>query len=981
MKKQKKHLVQDFVSFMPKMDSGRQFLVAVIFLALFCFLAWKYLSNYFYTETQTKSTASYEGLDVTSYGYWRERTERDIVSARLLADSPLQQNSLLINNISSTVRAACQLKDPAEKAMALSSIVTAQIAQNVSTNIDEAMQGLGYSQEVRILRMNLTASLAFFYIQTDRNRAAFIVQDYLNLLKETPFRVEDSEQRTSLVQILDACAVLNLENEMNTVLKSLTTTANMTTNEKRKNVLVSFIAEQQIRFQKYADAFETFSHLKQPDLLARCYRKLIESRAQISSANSTVGSGETSQELWNSSANKIRHPELVAQTLERVFINIGRIKDQKTQQEVLQQLFESDMMTNLDLHDLVRSVLVDTRSLDSTVKAQTLSLIDNPRSETIRQALGMPPLLAGSENGTGEMSDEQLINQAKQVLTLQPLYKNRMYLEDIRILTNTATELLSWGKKKEAILLLNHAAERIRGLDIERNQGVSRTTLAAVLVSAGEIETAQALLYEEGEILKLSQQTQQSNLDFSRIAEVQLRARLLDETFRTLREMLPSQTKTNLLQSLGQEQIKIGRYEESQKSFAEMPAGPTKTEMLRLLEETITRLHKKLHENTYSFSPLDEILRSNWADTNLRLFDLVESQIREGLLLDARETARCISDAAIHDRALDLIVQETITILRTYYSSIPLHQQVRKNMFSFGMQTAQEIGMPKNRLFALERISSQTVWIKDSNEFLPNWEEMESLWNSLSDSADSPSELTAKIDVGIRLFQNELKRIADDQLALVGGTWAVLPESSSFPSSEQKQILLKSAALTHQLNSPEERVIRFAQITALFYQIRDKESGKLHYESTVDANKSVTQKNIAANVCLSLAQTLFQAGLSDESRKMFELAVEEAEKIASENSTKKIDRLLDKRMKDRILSDIARGEAELGLIYESKDTMKKIKEKFFVDRLCKTIGYFQISQGAFEEAEKTFKNIQEPSWKNSCLNDALFRRRWGTLER
>ena len=976
MKKQKKHLLQDFVSSLPELDSRQQLFVAAAFLALFCFLAWVCLSNYFYSEAQTESTASYDGLDTTSYGYWRERTERDIASARSLAETKLQQSSLLINNISSTIRAARQLKDPAEKALALASIVKAQIGQNVGTNIEEALQALGYASDVRTLRMSLAASLAFYYIQTDRTRAEYTVQDYLNLLKETSFHADDPEQRTSLIQILDACAVLNLETEMNAVLKSLTATANATINDSRKDAIFSLIAEQQIRFQKYADAFETLLHLKQPDILAKCYRKLIESRAQIPSASSAASSGETPPELWNSSAGKIRHPDLAAQTLERVFINVGRIKDQKIQQEVLQRLFESDMMANLELHDLVRSVLVDTRSLNSEVKSQTLSLIDNPRSEVIRKALNMPPLLSGSDG----LSDDEFLAQTQQALALRPLSKNRLYLEDIRILTNTATELLSWGKKKEAVLLLNRAAGRIRGLDVERNQGVSRTALAAILISAGEIETAQTLLHEEGEILKLSQRTQQSNLDFSRIAEIQLRARLLDETFRTLREMLPSQAKTNLLQALGQEQIKIGRYEESQKSFAEMPAGPVKTEMLHLMEETIPRLYKKLHENTYSFPPLEGILSSDGADKELRLSDLVESQIREGLMLDARETARSISDKTIQDRALNLIVQETITVLRPYFSPLPLHQQTRKMMFNFAMQTAQEINSPKDRLIALERVFSQTVWAKDLNGSSLNGEEIHSLWESLSDSVDSPSELTAKIDLGIRLFQNELKRNADEQITLVGGTWAVLPESSTFQSDGQKQTLLKSAALTHHLKSPEERATRFAQISTLFYQVRDKENGELYYEVALDANEAVTQKNVAANVCLSLAQTFFQAGMTDESRIMFDMAVVEAEKIISEDNTKKIDRLMEKRMKDRILADIARGEAELGLFFEAKDTMKKIKEKFFVDRLCKTIGYLQMSQEDFVEAEATFKNIQEPKWKNSCINDAVFRRRWGTLE-
>ena len=973
MKKRSVHPVLKFLSLLPVPSAGQQFLAVVFLLVFVFFFSRYYLSSYFHKEVRTTSTASYEGLDPRSYGYWRERTERDIASAQVSAKPSLPRNELLASNISATIQAASQLGDPSEKALAISSIIRAQIDQNVGTNIDEALLALGTHPAVRTLRMNLAASLAFFYLPADQHKAVSAVQNYLALLRETSFNPEVAEQKHSLVQILDACVVLNLYRELDATLRYLLSTANSIVNENRKNPLLGFIAEQQIRFQKYSDALTTLSRVTQPDLLAQCYQKLIESRAQVIPVPAEK---TTPERLPTVLQSEIRNPDLVSQMLERVLKNIGQIRDQQDQQVVLRQLLESDMMLHTELHSLVRGVLIETESLSTSMKARALAFVDNPRSSSLRTARGLPLLTAGSQNRDEHLTDEQLLDRARQILAPQPLSKNRMYQEDIRVLTNTATELLNWGQKKEAVLLLRQAAERARGLSFDNRPGMSRPALAAILVGAGEIETARELLHEEYENLIFSRGTAQNEEEYRRIAEVQLRARLLEETFQTLQEMLPSRMKVNLLQSLVQEQVKIGLFEEAQRSVAEMPASSVKTAWHDSLVEAGRRLRKKVDENLYTYPPLEEILRSNQPDKHQRLFDLTVTLLQEGWLIDAREVARHISEPATRDRALDLIVQEAIVVFRSYFSEIPLHQQVRKHLSLFAFQTAKEISSPQNRLLAMERVYSQTARTQDADDSLPEWveirEEMTVLWNSLSDTNDS----AVKIDLGIRLFQTELRVHASEVQGRVGGNWHVLPENTSFPSDEQKRMLLKVAEWVSQLESADDRAVRSAQIAALFYQIRDPVNGKSLIEVAAGACETVTRKDIAANVSVSLAQILHEAGEPEESEKMFAQALSNAEQILFEGT----DRLLNKRKKDRILTEISRAVAEIGRIPEAMQISKMIDEKFFVDRLCKAIGYLQINQGAYEEAEATFKNIRDGNRRNSCLNDALFRRRWEGLE-
>jgi len=969
MKKRRSYSTAHFLSLLPRLSAGQQFLFVVFFLVLLSLLSWRYLSPYYHTELRTTSTASYEGLDPTSYGYWRERTERDIASAHELARAPLHLNELLYSNLLATIRAADRLKDQAERALAISSIIQAQIDHNVNTNIDDALLALGNSPSVRSLRMNLAAPLAFFYLPENRSKAVSAVRNYLTLLRETTFNPEDTGQKNALVQILDACVVLNLDRELDSTLKYLLSTVNSIANEQRRNLFLVFIAEQQIRFQKYMDAFGTLARITQPDLLAKGYQKLIESRAQVSTVFSRESGIESALEILPTVLqSKIRHPDLVAQTLERVFISIGQIKDLQVQQKTLNQLLESNMMVHTNLHDLVRSVMIETQSLPTPVKAQALLLVDNPRSETLRKARGMPPLVSETVQNES-LTDEELLERARLLLLPQPLSRNRMYQEDIRILTNTATELLSWGQNREASLLLNRAAVRFRGLDTENRQGVSRTALAAILISAGKTETAQELLHEESEILTFSQRTSQTDWGYSRVAEIQLRARLLEETYRTLREMLPGPAKTNLLQALIREQIKIGQFDNARRSVTEMADSPLKTTLQRSLEESFQRLRKRLNENTYTYPPLENILKSGGPEKQQRLFDLTETLIQEGLLIDAREAAKHISDSVSQDRAMDLIVQETIAVFRSYFANIPLHQQVRKNMLSFGFQTAKEMSLPQNRLIAMERLYSQAAGTLKNGEVLPEWKEILTLWNSLSNTEN----LAVKIDCGIRLFQSELRRHASESRGRIGGNWHVLPETASFPSTEQKQILLTVAELVSQLSSADDRAVRSSQLAALFYQIHDSENGKLQAETAARACETIEQKNIAANVCLSLAQTLHEARELEKAEEMFARAVMEADNILAED---RMNPLLDRRMRDRILAEICRGLVEVGRIPEAMQISENINEKFFVDRLYKTVGYWQLSQEAYEEAEATFKRIKDPSWRNSCLNDALFRLRW-----
>jgi len=967
MKKQRLYSTVRFLTLLPTLSSGQQFLLVVFSLGLVSLLLWYFLPPLFFTEKRETSTASYEGLDPTSYSYWRERTERDIMSARELAKPSLPLDELLRSNLSATIRAVSQLEDPAEKALAISSIIHTQINHNVGTNIDEALITLGNSLSVRSFRMSLAGPLAFFYLPTNRSKATSIVQDYLTLFRGATFNTENVEQKNTLVQILDACAVLNLDRELESTLKSLSSAANSTVHENRKNLLWAFIAEQQIRHQKYADAFVTLSQITQVDLLVKGYQQLIESRAQVSftfprdSESEFVIPPLSSQGTWR--------PDLVAQTLERVFNNIGRIKDQEIQQATLNQLLESEMMVHAAIHDLVRNVLIETQSLPESLKIQSLLLVDNPRSEILRRARGMPPLVSENELDYESMTDEQI---ASQLLSSQPLSRNRMYQEDIRVLMNTATELLGWGQKQEAVLLLCRAAAKLKGLNLENRQGVSRTALAAILASAGEIETAQDILREESELLQYSEKNAQTDESYGRIAEIQLRARLLEETFYTSREMLPSPAKTTLLQSLVREQIRIGQFDEARKSIAEIPDYFVKTTLRLSLEETVQRLRKMSNENVYTYPPLEEILQSNGSEQHQRLFDLVAALVHDGLFVDAREVARYISDPDIRDQATILIVQEFMTVCRAYFSTLSLHQRVRNNMRSFGFPAAKEISSPQNRLIVMERVYSQVVGTLESNEVLPEWGEILTLWNSLSDTGD----LDVKVDCGIRLFQGELRRHKSEVYGRIGGNWYVLPKDATFPSAEQKQILLTVAELVPRLASADDRAVRSAQLAALFYQIHDAENGVLQVEAAVRACAAVVQKDFAANVALSLAQTLHEAGEPEKAKEMFAKAVAEAESILTSNGGRGIDHLLDRRMRDRILTEISRGQVETGQITEAMQTASIIRESFFVDRLCKTIGYWQINQGAYEAAEATFKRIRTTGWRNSCLNDVLFRLRW-----
>lgn len=1032
----------------------RRLLIFIGLLAILVPTGWYVVQHYFSIEEDAEITANYDDLDPNSFDYWRKRTERDIDSARAFGKNPENTTVLMDRNLSATIRDASRLRDPLVKTLALASIVRAQISRNVGSHIDTAMSLMERSQESKNVRNGLLPALVWFRIQEkNRSVALNLIRQFIDNMSDRPYDPDEPEDRRELDEILNACLVLNLSSENGVILYNLYLSSQSTHNARLRDSLLSYIAEKQVENRKMDDAVETLKQIQSPERFAKALQIMIESRARVDAPRSTLHSSS----LWKDN-QRIAHPAFVSDAIEKAFSLIGRLEKSETQQQILHQLLESDMMVHQELRRMIRNAVVDTKVFSREIKTFALSIIDNPRSQNIRTALGMPTHETktarenGKESNEGE-TDLDLYRRAVIALGLLPPTKEQIHLDDIRIMVNTAEELLKWGRRKEARSLLRQAFSKSRRMDVDRNLSFSALSIAALMVAAGDIGSAKTVLDESLQILVLASEPRVYIADFARIAEIQQRARLLDETLLTLRKMPSAPMKTEMLQKLILENLRAGRYEQALDSTHSLPQGALRTQNEQRIESLISRMEKKAKDGTYYNPDLQEILISRdaqGASAQNRLFQLVVLQIREGMLVDAGETARSLSDVSLKDKALELVVQEIVNTARPYSGDEPLHFRVRKNLLDLGFQTARELSSALSRGGNMERLYSQIAWLFPEEEVQAQWKE---ILNQLENAPDSEAP-ERKSDILARLVQTQIRRSAIDSIHPVSGVWYFLntPEQVSisdhtienpvfrgstqesflhftsrslaenlaeensivspadtepftekttspsvnadpvplrvrdipsiyaekgFNFPEVSTLLLKSGVLLQKVSEPVLRAERYALISSLFFQLHDKNSARRFYDLAAEDALSVEDKKIATSVYLFLAQARNLAGDTLEASLTFELAIQNAKLIHTDDpALNKVDRLLNRRASERIMTDIARGQAELGLLEDAMKTSLLIKEPVFEDKLFRTIGYILLYEEKFDEADSMFRKINNLKWETACLKDLNLRKLW-----
>ncbi|MGL6194699.1 MAG: hypothetical protein ACRC2T_07750, partial [Thermoguttaceae bacterium] len=484
---------------------------------------------------------------------------------------------------------------------------------------------------------------------------------------------------------------------------------------------------------------------------------------------------------------------------------------------------------------------------------------------------------------------------------------------------------------------------------------------------------------------------------YAQIAQAQIKARLLGDAFQTINELLPSDTKTELLQNLATEQLKINQFNEAQNTIRQLPNGVAKSKLALRLMETHESLTKLLEGKNYSNPQLEIIEAAEVSESSKdkRKFDVVLEMIQDGQLIDAKETALKISDQEIRSNALGLIVREITNTLRPYTSEEPLHLQVRRELTALAFQAARRMTNPVGKAEAMESILSQVGWL-DHEGFL------DSFWAEAFEAVDAmigaaSSDNLEVVNIITRLVGGKLRSLSDDWRSLISGYWYTLPSEEKLNElvlnvphlantitdiKKCKQLLEKAGEIAARIPDVASRIDCEAGIASLFLQLHDVENGTRYSNLVVNEIEHVNDYEKRANVMLKIAQAMQLADGKDTAEVFFEYAKDSAQKLyAKENIMPgQSSRILEKRAKDRVLSDIARGEAEIGLIENAMKTASLISEPMFRDdKIFKPTGYFLLYQGEYTKAEEAFNKLANEKYRSAALKDTAFRKRWGNV--
>ncbi len=943
----------------------------ILLILVIAFLFWGERSRSLFSDHSPESLES--GKIAMPTGKWAEKIRQVIETAQRSGKNPKDVESLTHQNVSATIQEAAAINDPLERAGALAETFEALLAQRIGTNIPEILNALNEDEFGRQTRNGLMIPLTWYYIREDNKiNAVSSIRSFFRGMIEYPLNPELPGQRKLLTDMLNAILVLNLTNESQTFFQNLNRTAETSRDAGRRESFYSYIAEQQIRLQETDSALATINRMTIPANQTKLLRSIIEDRLPPFSADLAE---QTSPEEGGASLFSLANPERIRQALEQVFSAIANLQPEDNQLPVLRALFDSDMMCNPELRELTGSVLKTTVALPPTLKANALSIFDNPQNPSIRRSLG---LATRNTEDSRYATDGSPDSRERKILRAPPVERRQLDEEDLRISINTALDLIKWGQKADATALLIRADRRSRGLFLDADQGVSRLTIASMLIALGDVGVARILLDDLFEILRSFPKSASVDSELTQLASLQMKSRLLEEAGRSIAEMRPSSpTRAELLHDLAKEQFQIGQFEDSLRTLRLIPKTASTEELLHSYEAASQRVRDLREGKPYSYPRLSEILSSGDSQhVQSSLRELGLTQIREGMLFDARQTALAMPAGAGQTELLAKIVQATTDLGRAYLADTDLQRQVRKRAFDFGFQTAKRIADPKDRTAAMG-----TVFFLFGGTF-PN-EEVRSEFSEMLDSIRTVSgDPKLKASLFIRLVQTNLASRATESRSLVSGPWSILEPGKGQPFlQENSQILDEAGKLISSLDSPADRASPFAQLVALDAQIFETEKARKSLAATVEDVERIADAKSRPPILLSLAQTLFLSGFPEEARKMFDKATLAASGLFPEfRRSNNVEELLLKRGKERLLADIVRGEGEIGLLSEAVETTGKIGEVVTRDKLYKILGHILLARGQYDQAEDAFNRLGDENWRRSCLKEVAFRRQWGMLE-
>lgn len=851
----------------------------------------------------------YEELDPESPNYWQERLEIDISEAEK-NENPFVRTVELSNNISRTIMETNRIESGNPRNAVLEELANTLIDQDIFSNFEEILSELDTTYRGKAVRARILSRAAVKYLQTgNMTEAESVLRAYRGALGDSNLVLDTEADHKALTEAVNLALILNERTEAIEILKRARNSAINVYDMEKNGRLLRRIAREQAKLHLFLDAWETISRIQNPKEQSEAFGEFVKIYAYIHDTN-FIGDGGISGNV----PAGIYSPASVESLVHRIFRFVSDFRTERRKRLVSDGLASSEiMLSDSAIYELFRKAVENDETLSEHRRSRMLDLLENPRNNAIRLALGMSPLSEEEQAALLAIDYPDLVPSDPEML------HRKKILQNIQLNCNIVRELLNWGMREESRPLMLEAFEMSKLLTSKESREAVIRTIATQMISVGDFESAgKTLEYAIDTVISEPELELREPILFDMIS-LQIRARMLPVAEKNLLRMESGILQSELASRLLEEQLRIDRYSEPLKAIANDTFDKIVQKRAALLEEVET-----LQESR------------NEPNRDAHLENLFSKLLNAEMLWEAEELLSELSNANSREDHLSRIVGAWVLIGHPYVGSGEFQTEIRSEIRKKAFSLSRKIEDPTKKVAAqlgilaeLRERSSENIG-KEAEEVLSNIAKVENLQTRAEFLVRNCEISTA---VSVKTINTTLETIrsvsgVSEHAALLARIGPVLKRFDR--KAEIRSVKNELENLLSKLESPRERVTIRIAIAELEYYLDERAAAQ----------------------------------------EMFKLSGHEARGLERHTAGERNLELLRKR-RDTALDEIARSQAGLGLVTDSMKTAAQIREPLIRDRFFRALAYRFMYYGYLDDAARTARLIHSGSFRSAVMLDIL----------
>ncbi|GHT21034.1 hypothetical protein FACS189419_01280 [Planctomycetales bacterium] len=893
----------------------------------------------------------YSSIKEGDEDYWEKRTQIDIQTAQLPANSVLQSKRLQ-RFLDTTIRRALQIESYYNRTSAIEAVALTLTKNNTEFTLDTALQKLGESGFSASVRCRILVSQALMYLRLGKLSAAKVAvkeAEQLSIASDQRLNSEINEKNfcgtiTVLAAIQDSQALpAYFKQQLEFVL---------VVSLDQQSRAYRLIAGEQIRVGMTDSAFETIKRIRNPVETARALELLLVYSARpVKIKLEEPKILDLPPEVTN---QPLLYPERSKQIAKEVFQWLAKTADTNKQIDLLQRIANSRLMCDTEMYKLFRESIAQSTFLSENIKQIVLKQIDNPQSPQIRAALNLPekpdsPKLnfdtAQDDWGTSEdVIPVEIIDVDSTPLAAH--FEQQM----IQILITTAQSYLSVNRYSDAALVLRKAAARSRRI---ANQSVKVSLMLKVgeaQLNTGAFSEARNLLLSLSEMKKNGEAV--SPDQSAELARLQIIGRYFDDALRTLETTPASPLRDEVYRFLALEQIHIDRLSDAAATLAKMSEGKTANEVQHSL-----RIAEGQGKDD-DFSALG-ISAPGKISGDADFSRCCERLVQAGLLKQTLPVAEKIMDSEIKSKLQSRIIREYLLLYNTYRGDSGFQRSVRQYVQKQVLTVAGKTGNAEQAAILWTLLDGFISRVQTESDK----EEGRKLLSTALDLCRKIPEQTLKAENLARLISAKiaLEKPAGKK------TYPFITKESNPAEFEELSLLIEECRQTiEDIDESAKQGLPCALLSVSLAQVGRVKAANLLLERTQESALEITNSDESVNLLLLTVPVYKALNEADLIPKIYDLAIKMITKSFIETPAADI---LDWRIRDSSIDTVVRNEIQHGFVDEALRSASRINEPVIKDRIFRAVAYIYLDQGNFPVAEAlanqiTVRGIQRPALQN-----------------